>query len=602
MRITIALICALVSALFAILLAMWLRGKQGSGREIAKISAIVKGRSRNFRSFQIIPVVVSVVVVIAALGIGINWKQAGACLAGAVAAAAALAAGSASFSSGITASYNEALNGDIRQSVRAGYRTGAIMGLWIAGIILAVLCGGLMILKTDTVIKYSASFALGALVITMVLHTSGEVYTSAYSLAVPSKDFTDRTGAFIAAGSDFTGSYVLAAVSAILLAEQGVASSGVASSFNVSATVRFPLLVYGAGIIGTVIGILIHRAGLGNDLSKGSGAGCLAAGIITGAASVYLSMNMLQMRVYSYALLVGIAAALVMSSISRVFSSDSRIFLNGYKTDRSLGKHSSVIFSLGSGMMSTAIFAVIFVAAASVSYMFASYYGIALAAVGMTSVFGSMAGVTGIVSGTSTVSDIIASGSPADDSDKSVISLLDSVSTRNLVSVRTFACISGMMTSFAAFSALFYAAQIDTIDLLSMRVFGGIITGACAAFILSGLLISSVRITGRVALRDIGKNDDDTGATSALRGALLPAFIAIAFPTVVGLLAGIKALAGFIIASVVTGYVIITCINNSGMHYENTAVQSLSSLLKMMAVFSIAFIPVFMKVGGFLFQ
>jgi Na+/H+-translocating membrane pyrophosphatase len=159
-----------------------------------------------------------------------------------------------------------------------------------------------------------------------------------------------------------------------------------------------------------------------------------------------------------------------------------------------------------------------------------------------------------------------------------------------------------MMTSFAAFSALFYAAQIDTIDLLSMRVFGGIITGACAAFILSGLLISSVRITGRVALRDIGKNDDDTGATSALRVALLPAFIAIAFPTVVGLLAGIKALAGFIIASVVTGYVIITCINNSGMHYENTAVQSLSSLLKMMAVFSIAFIPVFMKVGGFLFQ
>jgi Na+/H+-translocating membrane pyrophosphatase len=253
-------------------------------------------------------------------------------------------------------------------------------------------------------------------------------------------------------------------------------------------------------------------------------------------------------------------------------------------------------------MISTVALGVICVAAASLSYMFASYYGIALAAVGMTSVLGSIAGVTGMVSAASTVSDIIDSKGSGSESDKAVVSLLDTVSARNLVSVRTYSVISGMMTSFAAFSALFYTSAIDSIDLLSMRVFGGIITGACAAFILSGLLISSVRITGRVALRDIGKNDDDTGATSALRGAVIPAFVAIAFPTVVGLLAGVKALAGFIIASVVTGYIIITSINNSGMHYENTGVQSLSSLLKMMAVFSIAFIPVFMKVGGFLFQ
>ena len=42
--------------------------------------------------------------------------------------------------------------------------------------------------------------------------------------------------------------------------------------------------------------------------------------------------------------------------------------------------------------------------------------------------------------------------------------------------------------------------------------------------------------------------------------------------------------------------------NNSGIHLENTAVQSMSSLLKAMAVFSVAFLPVFMKIGGFLFR
>jgi K(+)-stimulated pyrophosphate-energized sodium pump len=137
---------------------------------------------------------------------------------------------------------------------------------------------------------------------------------------------------------------------------------------------------------------------------------------------------------------------------------------------------------------------------------------------------------------------------------------------------------------------------------MSLRVFGGIIAGAAAAFLLAGMLISSVRITGRVALRDIGRNDDDTGATSAIRGVVLPAVAAIALPVLIGLFAGPKALAGFVISSSVTGYLLVITTNNSGIHFENTAVQSLSSLLKAMAVFSVAFLPVFMKIGGFLFR
>ena len=137
---------------------------------------------------------------------------------------------------------------------------------------------------------------------------------------------------------------------------------------------------------------------------------------------------------------------------------------------------------------------------------------------------------------------------------------------------------------------------------MSLRVFGGIISGAAAAFLLAGMLISSVRITGRVALRDIGRNDDETGATSAIRGAVLPAVVAIALPVLIGLFAGPNALAGFVISSAVTGYLLVVTTNNSGIHLENTAVQSMSSLLKAMAVFSVAFLPVFMKIGGFLFR
>ena len=602
MKTTIVLICSIASVIFAFLLGSWLRGKKGTGKENARIYAVLSGRNKNFRTFQYFPVAAAVVIVAAAAGPGIGMKQSAACLAGALTVLVPLAAGSFSLSDGVTAAYNEAVNGDIKQSLRAGYRAGTVLGSWITGICLAVFRLVSFVMKT-AIADYAASFALGAVLCSMVVHTGGEVYSSAYSLAVPSKDFTDRTGSYMAAGADFAGSYVVAAASAVLLSDVAVATSGVTSTFTARTAELFPLMIYAAGIAGTVIGTFIQRAGTGKDYSRGTGACSIAAGIITAAASFWFSMDMMQTRVYAWAVTAGIAAGLILSSVSRLFSSDSIIFMNGYKTDRSLGKYSSVVFNLGSGMVSTAIYTVIVIAAVAVSYMFASYYGVALCAVGMCAILGSASSIVGLTAVSGSVSDIIVSRNRKEDEAlKTVSDTLYTVSAKSLITGKTYAAVTGSAATLAAFCAFFYSAGAESIDIMSLRVFGGIISGAAAAFLLAGMLISSVRITGRVALRDIGRNDDETGATSAIRGAVLPAVVAIALPVLIGLFAGPNALAGFVISSAVTGYLLVVTTNNSGIHLENTAVQSMSSLLKAMAVFSVAFLPVFMKIGGFLFR
>lgn len=604
MKITAALICAVVSVLFAFILDFWVRGKKGTGEDNARILAIIRGRSSNFRSFQYLPVSAAVVVITVAVCIGIDWKQASACIAGAAAVIIPIVAGSFSFADGVTAGYNEAVKGDIRQSLRAGFRTGAVTGAWITGISLLSFCIMDMALKTSTMVTYAFPFALGAVITSVVLHTGGEVYSSAYDLAVPSRDFTDRTGSYISSGADLAGTYITAAAAAIALSDVAVATSGVTSTFTSLAAVRFPLFVYGAGIIGSIAGIFLYRTGIGNDLSKGAGVSLIASGVITAAFSFYFSMSMMQTRVYAWTVTAGIAGAIILSGISRAFSSDSRVFLSGHKTDRNLGRNMAPVFNLGSGMVSTAIYTIIIIAAAGVSYMFASYYGVALCAVGMCSVTATAQAVSGLSAVTSTVSDILASGKETSDDEvlSAVSNSLYTVCTRNVISSKTYSTISGSAATLAAFCAFFCITGEENIDIMSLRVFCGIIAGASAAFLLAGLLISSVRITGRVALRDIGRNDDETGAASAVRGAVIPAVIAVAFPAVFGLFVGVKSLAGFIISAAVTGYVLITATNNSGIHYDNTALQSLSSLLKMIAVFSVAFLPVFMKVGGFLFR
>ena len=153
----------------------------------------------------------------------------------------------------------------------------------------------------------------------------------------------------------------------------------------------------------------------------------------------------------------------------------------------------------------------------------------------------------------------------------------------------------------AMFSALYISSEAQAFDIMNISVFTGLLAGACSAFVITGIIIGSVRVTSRVALREIGRSEDDSGSASSIRGSVIPAVFSFFLPTLVGLFFGVNCLAGFIIALIVTGCCIVTAFNNSGRYFENMAIQSLASVIKMMTVFAFAFLPVFIKVGGFLF-
>ena len=47
MKTTIVLICSIASVIFAFLLGSWLRGKKGTGKENARIYAVLSGRNKH---------------------------------------------------------------------------------------------------------------------------------------------------------------------------------------------------------------------------------------------------------------------------------------------------------------------------------------------------------------------------------------------------------------------------------------------------------------------------------------------------------------------------------------------------------------------------
>ena len=602
MRSIFVLISIFVALLAVIIFAGWLRARKGSGEGAARIYAVLRGRNRNFWYHHSVPVTAFVVLLALASGIILGWKSALAVIAGALCASLPVGAGASSMISAAASAYSGASSGDLEQPLRAGFRSGSVLGLLIKSICLPVMFAGVYILRAGTASSYALPFCLGAASITAVLHTGGEVYSSSYSLASSDDDFTDRSGTYIGLGADAACTYILSAAAAVMLSELAVDTSGVTSTFTADSAAKFPFMVYASGLIASVIGMLLYRPGRGSDLTKGSFLGLLISGILTVLGSLYFSMDLMQSRVYAWAAASGIVAAIVSDALSRLFSHDSKVFISGYSRDRKLGRHASVVFDMGTGLMSTGIYALVITAGIIVSYMFASFYGVALFAVGLSSIIGVSLAHAGLSVAASTASEYIYSQSKDPDDGLSYLSRLDNAAVRMSIRVKTLTTMAGAGAAFAVFSAYYYRLNVQYIDIMSLRVFCGMILGAAAAFLTAGVLISSVRASGRAALRDIGRSDEESGAAGALRGAASAAFFAVVIASVIGLAAGTLALAGFVLTAAVTGIMITFVFNDSGMHYENSAVRSLISIVKLVCIFAAAFLPFFDRIGGFLFR
>lgn len=604
----LTIICILASVLSAVILMSWLKSKRGHGEKAARLLSVIRNRNASFKMFQLPSVIVTTVIIAVAVGRATGWTNAAAYFAGAVVCFAAIFITSDAFLSGAMSSYNSAVTNDVPASVKCSYRSGAVVGFIVSAAGLALLASIFLKIGDKSFLSFAAPYALGASTIAIYLHVGGYVYSASYSRAVSDKDFTDVSGYIYGSGADLFESYVLAAASAIMLADLAVATSGVTSTFTSEAPAKYPLIVYASGIVASMIGTLLYRGGSQKKTAGNPILVCYAAGILTSAAAVYFSNYMMQSLVYAFATMTGIAVGLITGSISVYFTGDSKLMIANAANDKKLGRYSRAVFNMGTGMISSGLYIVLMIVAVAVSFNFASYYGIALCAVGFCSITACIGAVDGLSILTKSTSEILSSGSYTNEDGQDetlrneISDMLGTASIRTNASAKAFSTTSAFLASAAMLSAIFYLSESGTIRFLSEKsisVLLGATGGAASVFILLGFVITSVRVTGTVAIRNMGKISDDSVA-SFLRGSLIPSILSIAFPASVGLLFGFKVLWGFLAGAIFTGYVLTTSLNNSGRYFENTAVQSLGSLIKMMVVFSAVFMFTIIKIGGFI--
>ncbi|KAH6787301.1 Inorganic H pyrophosphatase family protein [Perilla frutescens var. hirtella] len=193
---------------------------------------------------------------------------------------------------------------------------------------------------------------------------------------------------------------------------------------------------------------------------------------------------------------------------------------------------------------------------------------------------------------------------------------------------------SAALVSLALFGAFVSRAAISTVDVLTPKVFIGLLVGAMLPYWFSAMTMKSV---GSAALKMV----EEISTDASIKEMVAPGALVMLTPLIVGTLFGVETLSGVLAGSLVSGVQIAISASNTGGAWDNakkyieagtsehartlgpkgsdahkaavigdtvgdplkdTSGPSLNILIKLMAVESLVFAPFFATHGGLLFK
>ncbi|KAG5244698.1 inorganic pyrophosphatase family protein [Salix suchowensis] len=355
---------------------------------------------------------------------------------------------------------------------------------------------------------------------------------------------------------------------------------------------------------------------------------------------------------------IGLWAGLVIGYTTEYYTSNAYSPVQDVADSCKTGAATNVIFGLALGYKSVIIPIFAIAIAIYVSFSLAAMYGIAVAALGMLSTI-----ATGLaIDAYGPISDNaggIAEMAGMSHKIRERTDALDAAGNTTAAIGKGFAIGSAALVSLALFGAFVSRAGIKTVDVLTPKVFIGLIVGAMLPYWFSAMTMKSV---GSAALKMVeevrrqfntipglmeGRAKPDyancvkISTDASLREMIPPGALVMLTPLIAGTLFGVETLAGVLAGSLVSGVQVAISASNTGGAWDNakkyieagasehaktlgpkgsdahkaavigdtigdplkdTSGPSLNILIKLMAVESLVFAPFFAAHGGLLFK
>ena len=361
-----------------------------------------------------------------------------------------------------------------------------------------------------------------------------------------------------------------------------------------------PLVIAGIGIIASVLGMFLVRTGDNADMGKLLWTlryGIFSAGALSliGTAVYINSSNTLDFDLF-WVVVVGIVVGQVIGTSTEWFTSYEGLKIGPWEFNpvkwiaqqSETGHPSTIIAGLSVGLYSTVIPALAIVVGIFLANELAGLYGVGLAAVGMLSTLG----ITLATDAYGPVADNaggIAEQAHLDPEVRERTDALDALGNTTAATGKGFAIGSAVLTALALLVAYAFVTGVTELDLLNPKVLMGTIIGGLLPFLFSGLTMQAVGTAAGEMIEEVrrqfreipglregkpGVKPDAARAVAistqgSLKAMIVPGMIAIVSPIVIGALMGAEALGGMLAGSIVSGFLLAIFMANAGGAWDN---------------------------------
>ena len=416
--------------------------------------------------------------------------------------------------------------------------------------------------------------------------------------AVIADNVGDNVGDVAGMGADLFESYVGSIIATISLAFLGLTAGASYSLEDPKAVL--PIVIAGIGIISSILGMFLVRTGDNADMGKLLwtlrygifGAGGLA---LIGTGLYINSQEALGFDLF-WVVVVGIVVGQVIGTSTEWFTSYEGLKIGSWEFNpvkwiaqqSQTGHPSTIIAGISVGLYSTVIPALAIVVGIFLANEFAGLYGIGLAAVGMLSTLG----ITLATDAYGPVADNaggIAEQAHLDPEVRQRTDALDALGNTTAATGKGFAIGSAVLTALALLVAYSLVTGVTELDLLEPKVLMGTVIGGLLPFLFSGLTMQAVGTAAGEMIEEVrrqfreipglkegkpGVKPDAARAVAistagSLKAMIIPGLIAILAPITIGAIMGPHALGGMLAGSIVSGFLLAIFMANAGGAWDN---------------------------------